>query len=66
MGWLSCCECKSKEEKITELDFSRCGIAEVPNEVYVNSPTLEILHLEGNKVEELTRPIIKSYYKFLF
>lgn len=50
MGWLSCCECKSKEEKITELDFSRCGISEVPNEVYLNSPTLEVLHLEGNKV----------------
>ncbi|KAH1029950.1 leucine-rich repeat-containing protein 1 isoform X2 [Dendroctonus ponderosae] len=54
MGWLSCCECKSKEEKITELDFSRCGIAEVPNEVYVNSPSLEVLHLEGNKLKDLS------------
>ncbi|KAF7287397.1 hypothetical protein GWI33_001376 [Rhynchophorus ferrugineus] len=54
MGWLSCCECKSKEEKITELDFSRCGISEVPNEVYANSPTLEVLHLEGNKLKDLS------------
>ncbi|CAG9759700.1 unnamed protein product [Ceutorhynchus assimilis] len=55
MGWLmSCCECKSKEEKITELDFSRCGISEVPNEVYVSSPTLEVLHLEGNKLTDLS------------
>ncbi|XP_030748278.1 protein lap1 isoform X2 [Sitophilus oryzae] len=54
MGWLSCCECKSKEEKITELDFSRCGISEVPNEVHANSPTLEVLHLEGNKLKDLS------------
>ncbi|XP_066157945.1 leucine-rich repeat-containing protein 1 isoform X1 [Euwallacea fornicatus] len=54
MGWLSCCECKSKEEKITELDFSRCGISEVPNEVYLNSPSLELLHLEGNKLKDLS------------
>lgn len=50
MGWFTCCQCKSREEKITELDFSRCGISEIPNEVYANSPTLEVLHLEGNKV----------------
>ncbi|XP_050313651.1 protein lap1 [Anthonomus grandis grandis] len=54
MGWLSCCECKSKEENITELDFSRCGISDVPNEVYLNSPTLEVLHLEGNKLKDLS------------
>ncbi|KAJ8980694.1 hypothetical protein NQ317_010597 [Molorchus minor] len=54
MGWLTCCHCKSKEEKITELDFSRCGISEIPNEVYTNSPTLEVLHLEGNKLKDLS------------
>ncbi|KAL1493474.1 hypothetical protein ABEB36_011519 [Hypothenemus hampei] len=54
MGWLSCCDCKSKEEKVTELDFSRCGISDVPNEVYINSPTLEVLHLEGNKLKDLS------------
>ncbi|CAH1153663.1 unnamed protein product [Phaedon cochleariae] len=54
MGWLTCCQCKPKEEKITELDFSRCGISEIPNEVYANSPTLEVLHLEGNKLKDLS------------
>nr|XP_023017878.1 leucine-rich repeat-containing protein 1 [Leptinotarsa decemlineata] len=54
MGWFTCCQCKSKEEKVTELDFSRCGISEVPNEVYANSPTLEVLHLEGNKLKDLS------------
>lgn len=51
MGWLTCCQCKSKEEMVHELDFSRCGLSEIPGEVYANSPTLEILHLEGNKVK---------------
>lgn len=51
MGWLTCCQCNSKEEIVQELDFSRCGLSEIPGEVYANSPTLEILHLEGNKVE---------------
>ncbi|KAJ8926903.1 hypothetical protein NQ314_020755 [Rhamnusium bicolor] len=54
MGWLTCCQCKTREEKITELDFSRCGISEVPNDVYANSPTLEVLHLEGNKLKDLS------------
>nr|CAI5833510.1 unnamed protein product [Callosobruchus analis] len=54
MGWLTCCQCKSKEEKVTELDFSRCGISDIPDEVYANSPTLEVLHLEGNKLKDLS------------
>ncbi|XP_057655755.1 leucine-rich repeat-containing protein 1 isoform X1 [Diorhabda carinulata] len=54
MGWMTCCQCKSNDEKIIELDFSRCGISEVPNEVYANSPTLEVLHLEGNKLKDLS------------
>ncbi|RZC36162.1 lap1, partial [Asbolus verrucosus] len=41
-------------EKIIELDYSRCGISEVPVDVYNNSPTLEVLHLEGNKLKDLS------------
>ncbi|CAG9855359.1 unnamed protein product [Phyllotreta striolata] len=54
MGWITCCQCRSNDEKITELDFSRCGISDIPNEVYANSPTLEVLHLEGNKLKDLS------------
>ncbi|XP_028138950.1 leucine-rich repeat-containing protein 1 [Diabrotica virgifera virgifera] len=54
MGWMTCCQCKSNEAKVIELDFSRCGISEIPNEVYANSPTLEVLHLEGNKLKDLS------------
>lgn len=56
MGWFTCCRCKTKEDKITELDFSRCGISEVPTDVYTNSRTLEVLHLEGNKVKTNNHP----------
>jgi hypothetical protein len=50
MSFFLCYKCNNNQEKIIELDYSRCGISEVPVDVYNNSPTLEVLHLEGNKV----------------
>ncbi|EFA10854.1 protein lap1 [Tribolium castaneum] len=54
MSFFLCYKCSTNQEKIVELDYSRCGISEVPVDVYNNSPTLEVLHLEGNKLKDLS------------
>ncbi|KAJ3640125.1 hypothetical protein Zmor_003441 [Zophobas morio] len=54
MSFFLCYKCNTNQEKIVELDYSRCGISEVPVDVYNNSPTLEVLHLEGNKLKDLS------------
>lgn len=42
--------CKEKTVDVRELDLNRMGLCEVPREVFNLERTLEILHLEGNKV----------------
>lgn len=50
MSWFICCMCKEKTVDVRELDLNRMGLCEVPPEVFSFERTLEILHLEGNKV----------------
>lgn len=50
MSWFACCICKEKTVDVKELDLNRMGLCEVPPEVFNLERTLEILHLEGNKV----------------
>ncbi|KAK9872253.1 hypothetical protein WA026_017054 [Henosepilachna vigintioctopunctata] len=54
MSCFICGKCSSTDEKIIELDYTRCGLSDVPFEVYSSSRTLEVLHLEGNKLRDLS------------
>lgn len=63
MSWFTCCMCKKKVEDIKELDFNRFGLCEVPRDVFNCERTLEVLHLEGNKVSTVQCIIEKCCVK---
>lgn len=51
MEWQTC-KCNSKERIVQELDNSRCGLSEIPGEVYVTC-NIENFTLERNKVSTI-------------
>ncbi|NXU59223.1 LRRC7 protein, partial [Turnix velox] len=56
IGRLVPCRCfRGEEEVISVLDYSHCGLQQVPKEVFSFERTLEELYLDANQIEELPK-----------
>lgn len=71
IGRLVPCRCfRGEEEIVSVLDYSHCGLQQVPKEVFNFERTLEELYLDANQIEELPKvihvlPVIQML-KFVF
>ncbi|NXF26072.1 LRRC7 protein, partial [Rhodinocichla rosea] len=60
IGRLVPCRCfRGEEEIVSVLDYSHCGLQQVPKEVFNFERTLEELYLDANQIEELPKVIHK-------
>ncbi|NXL91553.1 LRRC7 protein, partial [Alectura lathami] len=58
IGRLVPCRCfRGEEEIVSVLDYSHCGLQQVPKEVFSFERTLEELYLDANQIEELPKVI---------
>lgn len=58
IGRLVPCRCfRGEEEIVSVLDYSHCGLQQVPKEVFNFERTLEELYLDANQIEELPKVI---------
>ncbi|KYO36873.1 leucine-rich repeat-containing protein 7 isoform B [Alligator mississippiensis] len=58
IGRLVPCRCfRGEEETISVLDYSHCGLQQVPKEVFNFERTLEELYLDANQIEELPKQL---------
>uniref|UniRef100_A0A669PZV8 Leucine-rich repeat-containing protein 7 n=1 Tax=Phasianus colchicus TaxID=9054 RepID=A0A669PZV8_PHACC len=58
IGRLVPCRCfRGEEEIISVLDYSHCGLQQVPKEVFNFERTLEELYLDANQIEELPKQL---------
>ncbi|NWW38384.1 LRRC7 protein, partial [Panurus biarmicus] len=58
LGRLVPCRCfRGEEEIVSVLDYSHCGLQQVPKEVFNFERTLEELYLDANQIEELPKVI---------
>ncbi|XP_027729793.1 leucine-rich repeat-containing protein 7 isoform X2 [Vombatus ursinus] len=58
IGRLVPCRCfRGEEEIVTVLDYSHCGLQQVPKEVFNFERTLEELYLDANQIEELPKQL---------
>ncbi|NXX67062.1 LRRC7 protein, partial [Spizella passerina] len=56
IGRLVPCRCfRGEEEIVSVLDYSHCGLQQVPKEVFNFERTLEELYLDANQIEELPK-----------
>ncbi|NXJ71193.1 LRRC7 protein, partial [Rostratula benghalensis] len=56
IGRLVPCRCfRGEEEIVSVLDYSHCGLQQVPKEVFSFERTLEELYLDANQIEELPK-----------
>ncbi|KAI1236929.1 Leucine-rich repeat-containing protein 7, partial [Lamprotornis superbus] len=56
LGRLVPCRCfRGEEEIVSVLDYSHCGLQQVPKEVFNFERTLEELYLDANQIEELPK-----------
>ncbi|NWX34385.1 LRRC7 protein, partial [Notiomystis cincta] len=59
IGRLVPCRCfRGEEEIVSVLDYSHCGLQQVPKEVFNFERTLEELYLDANQIEELPKGIV--------
>uniref|UniRef100_A0A8C5J772 Leucine rich repeat containing 7 n=1 Tax=Junco hyemalis TaxID=40217 RepID=A0A8C5J772_JUNHY len=66
IGRLVPCRCfRGEEEIVSVLDYSHCGLQQVPKEVFSFERTLEELYLDANQIEELPK-VIRVLPGFLF
>ncbi|NXV09014.1 LRRC7 protein, partial [Cettia cetti] len=64
IGRLVPCRCfRGEEEIVSVLDYSHCGLQQVPKEVFNFERTLEELYLDANQIEELPKIF---HWKFLW
>ncbi|KFR15570.1 Leucine-rich repeat-containing protein 7 [Opisthocomus hoazin] len=58
IGRLVPCRCfRGEEEIVSVLDYSHCGLQQVPKEVFNFERTLEELYLDANQIEELPKQL---------
>ncbi|XP_071421562.1 leucine-rich repeat-containing protein 7 isoform X1 [Pithys albifrons albifrons] len=58
LGRLVPCRCfRGEEEIVSVLDYSHCGLQQVPKEVFNFERTLEELYLDANQIEELPKQL---------
>ncbi|KAM9542013.1 leucine-rich repeat-containing protein 7 isoform 8-T10 [Guaruba guarouba] len=58
IGRLVPCRCfRGEEEIVSVLDYSHCGLQQVPKEVFSFERTLEELYLDANQIEELPKQL---------
>ncbi|XP_068949469.1 leucine-rich repeat-containing protein 7 isoform X3 [Petaurus breviceps papuanus] len=58
IGRLVPCRCfRGEEEIVAVLDYSHCGLQQVPKEVFNFERTLEELYLDANQIEELPKQL---------
>ncbi|NXT48402.1 LRRC7 protein, partial [Pluvianellus socialis] len=65
IGRLVPCRCfRGEEEIVSVLDYSHCGLQQVPKEVFNFERTLEELYLDANQIEELPKVMgmLKSFF----
>ncbi|NXU00279.1 LRRC7 protein, partial [Buphagus erythrorhynchus] len=66
IGRLVPCRCfRGEEEIVSVLDYSHCGLQQVPKEVFNFERTLEELYLDANQIEELPKKLL-WHKKFLW
>ncbi|NWT76313.1 LRRC7 protein, partial [Prunella himalayana] len=64
IGRLVPCRCfRGEEEIVSVLDYSHCGLQQVPKEVFNFERTLEELYLDANQIEELPK---KQFWPWKF
>ncbi|NWU94531.1 LRRC7 protein, partial [Upupa epops] len=62
IGRLVPCRCfRGEEEIVSVLDYSHCGLQQVPKEVFNFERTLEELYLDANQIEELPKGLTPSF-----
>ncbi|NXB49512.1 LRRC7 protein, partial [Leucopsar rothschildi] len=67
IGRLVPCRCfRGEEEIVSVLDYSHCGLQQVPKEVFNFERTLEELYLDANQIEELPKVTAPWHQKFLW
>ncbi|OXB82183.1 UNVERIFIED_CONTAM: hypothetical protein H355_009062 [Colinus virginianus] len=64
IGRLVPCRCfRGEEEIVSVLDYSHCGLQQVPKEVFNFERTLEELYLDANQIEELPKVGITTVFR---
>ncbi|NXV91298.1 LRRC7 protein, partial [Calonectris borealis] len=67
IGRLVPCRCfRGEEEIVSVLDYSHCGLQQVPKEVFNFERTLEELYLDANQIEELPKSDLKMPNELIY
>ncbi|XP_063984452.1 protein lap1 isoform X1 [Diachasmimorpha longicaudata] len=61
-SWWQCTAClRAQEEDICELQLNHCNLYDVPPDVFIYERTLEMLHLDANRIKDLPRPLFQCH-----